>query len=172
MFEQVSLDLGGRKLTLETGKMARQAHGADCGALWRHGGAGHGVHGQQSDRKGFSSSHGGLPRIHVFRRKNSRRIFQARRAPFGARNSDFATDGPAAAAAFSRGLGDRDADRRHGAFRRQRERSGRDRRDGGFRGAVHFEDSFQQSDRLRARGIARRQARGEPDGRASRRPAS
>jgi polyribonucleotide nucleotidyltransferase len=28
MFEQVSFDLGGRKLTLETGKMARQAHGA------------------------------------------------------------------------------------------------------------------------------------------------
>ena len=28
MFEQVSLDLGGRNLTLETGKMARQAHGA------------------------------------------------------------------------------------------------------------------------------------------------
>jgi polyribonucleotide nucleotidyltransferase len=28
MFEQVSLDLGGRKLTLETGKVARQAHGA------------------------------------------------------------------------------------------------------------------------------------------------
>jgi polyribonucleotide nucleotidyltransferase len=28
MFEQVSVDLGGRKLMLETGKMARQAHGA------------------------------------------------------------------------------------------------------------------------------------------------
>jgi polyribonucleotide nucleotidyltransferase len=28
MFEQVSVDLGGRELTLETGKMARQAHGA------------------------------------------------------------------------------------------------------------------------------------------------
>jgi len=28
MFEQVSLDLGGRELTFETGKMARQAHGA------------------------------------------------------------------------------------------------------------------------------------------------
>jgi polyribonucleotide nucleotidyltransferase len=28
MFEQVSVDLGGRKLTLETGKMARQAHGS------------------------------------------------------------------------------------------------------------------------------------------------
>jgi polyribonucleotide nucleotidyltransferase len=28
MFEQVSLDLGGRKLTFETGKVARQAHGA------------------------------------------------------------------------------------------------------------------------------------------------
>ncbi|MFZ3200901.1 MAG: polyribonucleotide nucleotidyltransferase [Candidatus Acidiferrales bacterium] len=28
MFEQVSLELGGRKLTLETGKIARQAHGA------------------------------------------------------------------------------------------------------------------------------------------------
>jgi len=28
MFEQVSLDLGGRKLTFETGKIARQAHGA------------------------------------------------------------------------------------------------------------------------------------------------
>jgi len=28
MFEQVSVDLGGRQLTLETGKMARQAHGA------------------------------------------------------------------------------------------------------------------------------------------------
>jgi polyribonucleotide nucleotidyltransferase len=28
MFEQVSMEVGGRKLTLETGKMARQAHGA------------------------------------------------------------------------------------------------------------------------------------------------
>src|SRR5574337_1095791 len=28
MFEQVGLELGGRRLTLETGKMARQAHGA------------------------------------------------------------------------------------------------------------------------------------------------
>ena len=28
MFEQVSVEIGGRKLTLETGKMARQAHGA------------------------------------------------------------------------------------------------------------------------------------------------
>jgi len=28
MFEQVSLEVGGRKLTLETGKMARQAHGS------------------------------------------------------------------------------------------------------------------------------------------------
>jgi polyribonucleotide nucleotidyltransferase len=28
MFEQVSLEIGGRKLTFETGKMARQAHGA------------------------------------------------------------------------------------------------------------------------------------------------
>src|ERR1700726_322493 len=28
MFEQVSVELGGRTLTLETGKMARQAHGA------------------------------------------------------------------------------------------------------------------------------------------------
>ena len=28
MFEQVSVEIGGRKLTFETGKMARQAHGA------------------------------------------------------------------------------------------------------------------------------------------------
>ena len=28
MFEQVSLDIGGRMLTFETGKMARQAHGS------------------------------------------------------------------------------------------------------------------------------------------------
>src|SRR3984957_1039899 len=28
MFEQVSLEIGGRKLSLETGKIARQAHGA------------------------------------------------------------------------------------------------------------------------------------------------
>src|SRR5690348_8469653 len=28
MFEQVGLELGGRRLTLETGKMARQAHGS------------------------------------------------------------------------------------------------------------------------------------------------
>ena len=34
MFEQVSVDLGGRKLTLETGKMARQAHG---GVVARYG---------------------------------------------------------------------------------------------------------------------------------------
>ena len=34
MFEQVSVDLGGRTLTLETGKMARQAHG---GVVARYG---------------------------------------------------------------------------------------------------------------------------------------
>ncbi len=28
MFEQVSLEIGGRNLSFETGKMARQAHGA------------------------------------------------------------------------------------------------------------------------------------------------
>ncbi len=171
MFEQVSLEIGGRKLTFETGKMARQAHGA---MVARYGDTvvlATACMDTQRQRKRFSSAHGGLPRIHLFRRKNSGRIFQARRASLGARNSGFAPDGPAAAAAVSRRLGHRNADRGHGAFRRQRERSGCDRRDRGLRGAVYLEDSFQQSDGVRARGIARRQAGGEPDRTPSRRRA-
>ena len=165
MFEQVSVEVGGRTLTLETGKMARQAHGA---VVARYGDTvvlATACMDTQADRQGFSSPHRGLPRIHLFGRKNSGRIFQARRAPFGARNSDFAPDRPAAAPAVSRRLVDGNANCRHGAFRGQRKRSRRDRRHGRLRGALHFQDSVHEPDRGRARGTARRQAGRQPHGR-------
>ena len=49
MFEQVSVEVGGRKLTFETGKMARQAHGAVVARYGEHGGAIHRLHGTEGD---------------------------------------------------------------------------------------------------------------------------
>ena len=163
MFEQVSLDLGGRKLTFETGKMARQAHGAMVArygdtvvlatACMDNKATEKDFLPLTVDYREYTYSAGKIPGGFFKRegRPSEREILTSR-----------LTDRPLRPL-FPRRLGDRDADRCDGAFRGQRERPGRDRGDGGFRGALHFEDSVQQSDRVRARGTARRQARGQPD---------
>ena len=42
---QVQVEVGGRTLTLETGKIAKQANGAVLAQVWRYRGAGHRLHG-------------------------------------------------------------------------------------------------------------------------------
>ena len=84
---QVQVEIGGRTLTLETGKLAKQANGA---ILAKYGDTQVLVTAcmeSTAERARFSAADGGLSRVHLLRRKNSRRIFQARRPPFGARNS-------------------------------------------------------------------------------------
>ena len=102
MFEQVSLDLGGRKLTLETGKMARQAHGAITARYGDSVVLATACMDNKATEKDF------LPLTVDYREythaagKAFRADFsEARRAPFGARNSDLAINRPAAAAAIS-----------------------------------------------------------------------
>ena len=79
MSHKVEIDLFGSKVSLETGKMAKQANGAVVvrsgdsvvlvTACIRKAEAG----------SGLFPAHGGLPRVHLRRRQVSRRLHQARR---------------------------------------------------------------------------------------------
>ena len=92
MFHQVSVEIGGRMLTFETGKIAKQAHGA---VVARYGDTvllATACMDSKATEKDF------LPLTVDYREytysagKIPGRIFQARRAPLGARDFDFAHD--------------------------------------------------------------------------------
>ena len=135
MFEQVSLDLGGRKLTFETGKMARQAHGA---VVARYGDTvvlATACMDNRASEKDSSPSRWitvntpirpGKFRVDFFKREgrpSEREILVSR-----------LTDRPLRP--LFPELGHGNADCRHGAIGRQRERSGCHRRHRLFGGAL------------------------------------
>src|SRR5208337_333140 len=72
--------------------------------LRRHRSAGQRLHGQQTERPRLSPADRGLPRKYLFRRKNSRRLLQARRPPHGKRDSCIPPDRPPDAPAVPRFL--------------------------------------------------------------------
>ena len=89
---QVTLEVGGRNLILETGKIAKQANGA---VTARYGDTVVLVTACMStkpNRPRFSAPDRGLPGKHLFRGKDSGRFLQERRPANGARNSGFTTD--------------------------------------------------------------------------------
>ncbi len=146
MFEQVSLDLGGRKLTLETGKMARQAHGA---VVARYGDtvvlSTACMDNKATDKdflpltvdyREYTYSAGKIPGGFFKRegRPSEREILTSRLTDRPLRPlfpEGWATETQIVAMVLS---ADSDND------------PGRDRRDGCFRGALYLEDSVRQSD--------------------------
>ena len=74
-----SFEWGGRTLTLETGKIARQADGAVLATYGETDRAGHrGRRAQPEGGRGFLPAHRELPGTLLRRRQDSGRLFQAR----------------------------------------------------------------------------------------------
>ena len=128
--QRVEIEWGGRKLSLETGRMARQA---DAAVLAQYGEtsvlATVVAAKAAAPRHRFLPADRQLPGEDLRRRQDSRRLFQARRPPEREGDADLAPHRPADPAAVRRGLQARDAGGRHRAVARHGERS-RHRRHG------------------------------------------
>ena len=86
MAHQTSVEIGGRQMSFETGKMARQANGA---VVLRYGDTvvlSTACMDSKPTEKDFLPLDRRLSRVHLLRRQNSRRLLQARRPSFRARN--------------------------------------------------------------------------------------
>ena len=158
-----SFEWGGRTLTLETGKIARQADGAvlatygETVVLATVVGAQHAARG-----RGFLPAHRELPGTLLRRRQDPGRLFQARARADRARDPDLAPDRPPHPSAVRRRLSQRDAGRGAGALPRPGERS-RCRGDGrGVRRADHFRPALHGPDRRGARRLHRRRIQAQP----------
>ena len=107
MYEKLEIDFAGRRLSLETGRLAKQAHGS-CA---RHYGDTVVLATGLATRRGPTSIFFHSPWItgrRHRRRKNPRRIFQARRTPIQKGNPHLPSDRSPDAPAFPQGLRPRD----------------------------------------------------------------
>ena len=120
----------GRKLVLETGKIARQADGAVVATYGETTVLATVVVGQGAEaRHRFPAAHRELPGAHLRGRPHPRRLLQARRPADREGDPGLPPDRPPDPSAVRRGLAQRHPGRRHRAVARPRERS-RHRRDG------------------------------------------
>ena len=163
---RVELDWGGRKLVLETGKIARQADGAVIATYGettviatvvaaKQPKAGHRL--PAADRQ--------LHREILRGRPHSRRLLQARARSDRKGHADLAPDRPSDPSAVRRRLALRHPGDHHRAVARSGERS-RHRRDGGGFGRAHaLRRALHGPDRRRARRLHRERIRPQPDDR-------
>ena len=170
---RVELDWGGRKLILETGKIARQADGAVIA-----------TYGETTVLATVVAAKQPKPGIdflpltvnyqekYLRRRPHPRRLFQARRPSDRKGDAGLAPDRPPDPSALRRRLALRHAGDRHHALARPGERS-RHRRDGrGLRRAHALRRALHGPDRRRARRLHQRRICAQPaDRRDGREPA-
>ena len=97
----VTVEVGGRPLILETGKIAKQANGAITARYGDTVVLTTACMASTANDRDFLPLDCGLSRKYVLRRKDSRRILQARRPSVGKGNFHLAVDRSADAAAVS-----------------------------------------------------------------------
>ena len=163
---RVEIEWGGRKLTLETGRMARQADAAVFAQYGETSVLATVVAAKSAEaRHRFLPAHRELPGEDLRRRQDPRRLFQARRPSHREGDADLAPDRPADPAAVRRGLQERDAGRRHRALARHGERPRHRRHGRRLRGADAVGRAVPRPDRRRPRRRHRRRVRAQPDDR-------
>ena len=152
-----SFEWGGRTLTLETGKIARQADGSVLATYGETIVLATVVGAAESEgRRGFLPAHRELPGTLLRRRQDSGRLFQARARPDRARDPDLAPDRPSHPPAVRRRLSQRNPGGGAGSLPRSGKRS-RYRGDGrGLRRADHFRPALHGPDRGGPRRLYRR----------------
>ena len=158
------LDWGGRKLVLETGKIARQADGAVlasygdtivlCTAVGRE---------KLPPRPGFLPAHGKLPGEGLRRRQDPRRLLQARGPSEREGNPEVPPDRPPDPSAVPGGLPQRGPGRRHGAEPRPGERPRHRRHDRLLCRADALRHPVLRPGRRRSRRLQGRPVHPEPD---------
>ena len=156
MYIKESVNVGGKELSIETGKMAKQADGS---VVVRYGDTMvlvTAVANKTAARgRRLPAAHRRVHREDGGRRQDPGRLLQARRSPDRARDPDLPPHRPSVAPAVPEDVAQRDAGHRHGALVRQGEpvgRAGDDRRVGG---AAHLGHSVGGA----VRGGARRSRR-------------
>ena len=155
----VTVEVGGKEITFETGKLAKQADGAVARPQRRHRRSRHGAGPDGgARRRGLLPAHGRRRGAHVRRREDPRRLLQARGPPHGARDPDRAHDRPPGPAALAEGLPQRDAVRRHGPLGRHGHRARHPLHQRRLGGADRVAAAVPRPDRRRADGPRRRRA--------------
>ena len=149
----VSVEIGGKEITFETGKLAKQADGAVARPLRRHRRArdGAGPDGG-ARRRGLLPAHRRRRGAHVRRREDPRRVLQARRTADRAGDPHRPHDRPPGAAALAEGLPQRGAVRRHGLLGRHGDRARRPLHQRSLGGADRLAAAVPRPDRRRAHG--------------------
>ena len=122
MFVREGVNFGGKELTIETGRMAKQADGA---VVVRYGDTMVLVTAVASSsiraRRGLHAAHGRLPREDLGGRPHPRRLLQARGPHDRGRGAHLAHHRPPEPASVPQGLALRHAGHRHGRLDRPRE---------------------------------------------------
>ena len=162
------LQIGSQTLSIETGRLAKQADGAVLVRLRRFGRARHGVLRRDgAGRHRLSAVDGRLPRIHLRLGPHPRRLLQARGEAGRKGSADQPRDRSADPAALPLGMAPRDADHRARALGRHAERHRRPRDHRRLGGAGAVGDPVPHDDRRCARRPGRRPVRHQPDLRAA-----
>ena len=163
MHDTLTVDLDGRPLTIETGKIAKQSDGAavvKCGDTVVLVTA---CYAKEAEGHRLPSAHRRVQGIPVRGGPDPRRLLQARGAPHREGDPHLPDDRPAVPAALPRGLQPRDADRRPRPLGRRRERPRRPRDQRRRRGARDQHDPLPARPRRRPRRQDRRPLRLQPD---------
>ncbi len=159
----VEVEVGGKTITLETGRLAKQANGAvlvRCGDTMVLVSA-VGAH-RRTRGAGLLPSHGRRRGAALRRRQDPRRLHQARVAAQREGHPRRAPDRPAHPAAVPEGLHERGPRGGHRAVRRPREQLRRARHSGRLGGPESQRDPVPRPDRFRARRAHRGRVRDQP----------
>ena len=168
MSHSLSVEFGGRTLTIETGRMARLAGGA---VTVRYGDT---VVLGTANRVGAAArprllpAHDRLRGADVRRGQDPRRLHQARVAPVGGRDPRLPADRPPDPAALPRGVQGRRPVRHHGPLHRPGERPGHPGHDRRVGRPHDQRDPVPGPDRGHPRRPRRRRVRHQPDDPAAR----
>ena len=160
----VEVTVGGKEITFESGKLAKQADGAVARPLGRHDGARDGRQGGRSPRRrGLLPADRGRRGADVCGWEDPRRLLQARGAANRARDPDGADDRPADPAALAEGLPQRGAGDRDRALRGSGHPARHPLHERRLRGADDLAAALYGPGRGRADRDHRRRVRREPD---------
>ena len=165
----VSVDLGGTPISIETGRIAKQAAWLRHRPPGRHHGPRGRVLRRPPGRHRLLPPDRGLPRARVRRRQDPRRLVQARGPAHHQGNPHHPPHRPPPAAPLRRGLQRRHHDHRPGASATTASTTRHPRHGGRLRGPHHQRDPLREPRGRRPRGPRQRPARGEPHRRAAHR---
>ena len=160
----VAVEIGGREITFETGKLAKQADGAVVVRCGRHDDPRHGRRPHQREAgRGLLPADRRRRRADVCRREDPGRLLQARGSRHRARHADRSDDRPPDPAAVAEGLQERDPGDLHRPVGRHGRAARHPRDQRRLRGARDLAAAVSRAGRRSSHRDRRRRAHAQPD---------